>query len=372
MGVAAGGGRWHDRTEVGRWAADEERHVNGKAVKWAACAAALAALGGCAEKKPVLRIYTWSDYVKPALIQRFERENGCRVAIDTYDSNETMYDQLAAREKEPFDLLFPSSYMVKILRDQGRLQPLNPDWIPNRRNIDATYLAMAPDREMTYSVPYAVTITSLGYLGEKVKEFKPTWAMLDRPDLKGRMTMLDDYRETIGAALKFLGYSLNSTNDQELAAAKDVVLRWKKNLAGFQNENYGKGLASGDILLAHGYSGDLMAEQGENADLRIAVPEEGAALSFDDMVIPADAREIALAHKFIDFILDPRVAAEMTEFICYLCPNEVSYQYLAGEFRTHPILFPPPEVVEKLEMIGDLGPSQAKYEKIWQEIQTEN
>ena len=346
--------------------------MNGKTVKWAVCAAALAALGGCAEKPPVLRIYTWSDYVKPELIQRFERENHCRVVIDTYDSNETMYDHLAAREKDPFDLLFPSSYMVKILRDQGMLQPLNPDWIPNRRNVDATYLAMAPDREMVYSVPYAVTITSLGYLGEQVQDFKPTWAMLDRPDLKGRMTMLDDYRETIGAALKYLGYSLNSTNDSELAEAKDVVLRWKQNLAGFGSEKYKDDLASGECLLAHGYSGDLMAGQGENGDIQIAVPEEGSALSFDDMAIPADAREVVLAHKFIDFILDPRVAAEMTEYICYLCPNEVSYQYLSAEFRTNPILFPPPEVVEKLEMIGDIGPSQTKYEQIWQEIQAEN
>ena len=353
-------------------AAGEERRVNGKTGKWAVCAAALAALCGCAEKLPVLRIYTWSDYVKPELIQRFERENHCRVVIDTYDSNETMYDHLAAREKEPFDLLFPSSYMVKILRDQGMLQPLNPDWIPNRRNVDATYLAMAPDREMVYSVPYAVTITSLGYLGAQVKEFKPTWAMLDRPDLKGRMTMLADYRETIGAALKYLGYSLNSTNDPELAEAKAVVLRWKRNLAGFESEKYKEDLASGECLLAHGYSGDLMAGQGENADIQIAVPEEGSALSFDDMAIPADAREVVLAHKFIDFILDPRVAAEMTEYICYLCPNEVSYQYLSAEFRTHPILFPPPEVVEKLEMIGDIGPSQEKYEKLWQEILTGN
>ena len=346
--------------------------MNGKTVKWAVCAAALAALGGCAEKPPVLRIYTWSDYVKPELIQRFERENHCRVVIDTYDSNETMYDHLAAREKDPFDLLFPSSYMVKILRDQGMLQPLNPDWIPNRRNVDATYLAMAPDREMVYSVPYAVTITSLGYLGEQVQDFKPTWAMLDRSDLKGRMTMLDDYRETIGAALKYLGYSLNSTNDSELAEAKDVVLRWKRNLAGFESEKYKDDLASGECLLAHGYSGDLMAGQGKNGDLQIAVPEEGSALSFDDMAIPADAREVVLAHKFIDFILDPRVAAEMTEYICYLCPNEVCYQYLSAEFRTNPILFPPPEVVEKLEMIGDIGPSQVKYEKIWQEIQAGN
>ena len=341
---------------------------------WAslACALALAVLGGCAEKERTLRIYTWSDYVKPELIQRFERENRCRVVIDTYDSNEAMYDNLVAREKGPFDLLFPSSYMVQTLRKQGMLLPLVADWISNRGNVDPVYLEQGFDPQMTYSVPYAVTVTSLGYLAKDVPDFTPSWAMFDRPDLKGRMTMLDDYRETIGAALKCLGYSLNSTNDQELAEAKAVVLRWKRNLAGFENEDYKEGLVSGTVRLAHGYSGDLMAGQGENGDIRIVVPEEGTALSFDDMVIPADAREVVLAHQFIDFILDPRVAAEMTEFICFLCPNEASYPYLSDEFRTHPILFPPPEVVEKLEMIDDVGASRSKYEKLWQEIQAEN
>ena len=342
--------------------------MNGKAMgRWWVAAAALLLLCGC-KPKPVLRIYTWSDYVKPELIQRFEQENRCQVVIDTYDSNEELYDNLKARDAEPYDLLFPSSYMAKIMRDEGMLLPLNHDWLPNRQNVDATYLAMAFDQNMDYSVPYAVTITSLGYLDGKVKDFKPTWAMLDRPDLKGRLAMLDDYRETIGAALKFLGYSLNSTNDQELAQAKDVVLRWKRNQPTFENEGYKEDLAAGKLLLAQGYSGDLMAEQEENEDIQIAVPTEGAALSFDDMVVPVDARQILLAHQFIDFILDPRVAAELTEYICFLCPNEVSYQYLSEETRGNPILFPPPEVVEELEMIGDIGASKSKYEKMWEEI----
>ena len=345
---------------------------SGRIGTWLACALALALVCGCADKRPVLRIYTWSDYLKPELLQRFERENRCRIVVETFDSNEALYDSLVARDREPFDLLFPSSYMVKILRKQGLLLPLNHDWIPNRRNVDPTYLEQGFDPKMTYSVPYAVTVTSLGYLGKGVSNFKPSWTMFDRADLRGRMTLLADVRETIGAALKSLGYSLNSTNDQELAAAKDVVLRWKRNAAGFENEGYRDELASGAIRLAHGYSGDLLLAQAENEDVRIAVPEEGSALSFDDMAIPADARQILLAHKFIDFILDPRVAAEMTEYICYLCPNEVSYQYLSEESRRNPLLFPPPEVVENLEMIADLGAANAKYAKIWDEIQTGN
>ena len=342
--------------------------MNGKAMGWAAaCAVALAACAGCAEKKPVLHIYTWSDYMKPELVERFELENNCRVVIDTFDSNESMYAKLKAGATG-YDLLFPSSYMVKIMNDQGMLQKLNPEWIPNRKNIDSVYLAMAFDPAMDHSVPYTVTITGLGYLGSKVENFEPTWAMLDREDLKGRMTMLNDHRETIGAALKYLGYSLNTLDARQLAEAKEVVLRWKKNLAKFENEQYKNGLASGEFLLTHGYSGDLMLVQSENEDIRIVIPREGAALSFDDMAIPAAAKQPELAHRFINFVLDPQVAAELTEFIYFLCPNEVSYQYLSAEVRADPILFPPPEVVEKLEMIGDLGEHNATYTKLWDEI----
>ena len=111
-----------------------------------------------------------------------------------------------------------------------------------------------------------------------------------------------------------------------------------------------------------------MLVQSENEDIRIVIPREGAALSFDDMAIPAAAKQPELAHRFINFVLDPQVAAELTEFIYFLCPNEVSYQYLSAEVRADPILFPPPEVVEKLEMIGDLGEHNATYTKLWDEI----
>ena len=333
----------------------------------AGLAALLAALGGCAEKKPVLHIYTWSDYIKPELVTQFEQEHNCKVVIDTYDSNESMYAKLKAGATG-YDLLFPSSYMVRIMHDQGMLQKLNLDLIPNRTNIDPAYMALAFDKDMNYSVPYTVTVTCLGYLGSKVKDFKPTWAMLDREDLKGRMTMLNDHREAIGSALKFLGYSLNTTNDEELAKAKEVMLRWKKNLAKFENEQYKNGLASGEFLLTHGYSGDLLLVQQENPDIQIAVPREGSQINFDDMVIPVGAPEPELAHQMINFILAPKSAAELTEYIFFLCPNLPSYELLAEETRANPILFPPAEVVAKLETLADLGEDNIKYTKIWDEV----
>ena len=333
----------------------------------AAVAAVAAALCGCADKKPVLHIYTWSDYVKPELVRQFEWKHGCRVVIDTYASNEEMYAKLKAGASG-YDLLFPSSYMVQIMHNQGMLRKLDHARLPNLRNLDATYLAMAVDREMDHSVPYTVSITCLGWRGGQLPDAQPSWSMFDRADLKGRVTLLDDYRETIGAALKFLGCSLNTTDDAELARAKEVVLRWKQNVAKFENEQYKTGLASGEFLLTHGYSGDLMLVQAENADIQVAVPREGSALSFDDMVIPAEAKQADLAHAFINFVLDPRVAAELTEYIFFVCPNEVSYQYLQDETRHDPILFPPPDVVERLEMIADLGENNAKYARLWDEI----
>ena len=333
----------------------------------AGLAAALAALCGCAEKKPVLHVYTWSDYIKPELVAQFERENNCRVVVDTYASNEEMYAKLKAGATG-YDLLFPSSYMVKIMNDQGMLQKLNLALIPNRKNIDPDYMKLAIDRDMDHSVPYTVTITCLGYLGSKVPDFKPSWSMLDRADLKGRMTMLNDHREVIGCALKYLGYSLNTLDDQQLAEAKQVVLGWKKNLAKFENEQYKNGLASGEFLLVHGYSGDLMLVQSENEDIQIAVPQEGSLINFDDMVIPANAPQPELAHKMINFILEPQSAAELTEYIYFLCPNRPSYERLSEEIRQDPILFPPADVVAKLETLADLGENNVKYTKLWDEI----
>ena len=339
-------------------------------LKWTRVGAgALLLAAGCGGKKPVLHIYTWSDYVKPALITRFERENNCQVVIATYDSNEAMYARLKA-DPGDFDLLFPSSYMVKILYEQGLLRKLNPEWLPNLRNLDPAYLDLAFDPRLDHSVPYAVSTSGLGYLGSRIKDFEPTWAMFDRTELKGRMTLLDDYRETLGAALKFLGYSLNTLDDEELAQAQAVVLRWKRNLAGFENERYKTGLAAGEYALVHGYSGDLLQAQRANGDIQIALPREGVSLTIDDMVIPATARQVELAHRFINFVLEPQTAAELTEYISFLCPNRPSYDLLLEKFREDPILFPPPEVLEKAEMIADLGAGNAKYEKIWNEIKS--
>ncbi|HPC84144.1 MAG TPA: spermidine/putrescine ABC transporter substrate-binding protein [Thermoanaerobaculaceae bacterium] len=330
-------------------------------------AVSLVAAGGCKHRPKELRVYTWADYIKPEVLARFERQEGCSVVIDTFDSNEAMYAKLKAGATG-YDVITPSSYMVQVMHGQGMLQALDHSRLPNIAHVDKEILAIAIDKQMHHSVPYMLTITGIAYLRSKVSEAKPSWAMLDRAELAGRMTMLNDMRETMGAALKFLGCSLNSTDEAELAKARDVVIRWKRNLAKFENEQYKTGLASGEFWLVHGYSGDILQVQGENEDIVFAVPEEGTSFACDDLVIPKDAPDAELAHRFINYLHDPQVAAENTEFISYLCPNSASYSLLSAETRANPALFPSNEVRARCEVIVDLGEHNALYTKMWDEV----
>ncbi|MCX6568287.1 MAG: spermidine/putrescine ABC transporter substrate-binding protein, partial [Candidatus Aminicenantes bacterium] len=294
---------------------------------------------------------------------------GCRVVVDTFESNEAMYAKLKAGAAG-YDLLTPSSYMVSLMASQGLLRRLDRSLLPNLVHVDPDYLSIAADRTMDHSVPYMITNTGIAYLEGRVENVVPSWRMFGRADLRGRMTMFNDMRETIGAALKCLGHSINTTSEAELAEAETLLLEWKKNLAKFENEQYKIGLASGEFLLVHAWNGDVFQVQKENPDVRFFIPEEGTIISCDDLVIPADAREVALAHAFIDFLHDPAVAAENTGFICYLCPNKDSYPLLPAEIRGNPGIFLKPELRARSEMIADIGAANALYVKVWDRLKS--
>jgi spermidine/putrescine transport system substrate-binding protein len=326
-------------------------------------------LSRCGGTHPVLHVYAWADYFKPELAARFEREHGCRVVIDTFDSNEAMYAKLKAGAAG-YDLLTPTSYMVSLMDSQGMIRKLDHSRLPNLVHVDPDYLKFAVDPAMDHSVPYMINNTVIAYLKSRVSDFQPSWSMFDRQDLKGRMTMLNDMRETIGAGLKFLGYSINTTDAGELARAKEIVVRWKKNIAKYENEQYKTGLASGEFLVVQGYSGDILQVQRENPDVAFAVPREGTVISVDDLVIPVGAPQPELAHAFINFLHDPAVAAENTTFLKYLCPNKDAYPLLSEDLRENPGVFMDPEVRARSEIIADLGEANALYTKLWDEIKS--
>jgi spermidine/putrescine transport system substrate-binding protein len=337
---------------------------------------AAASLPACKPRGPAgsaaaktLTVFTWADYLSEAAKEGFEKAHNCKVVIDTFDSNEAMLAKLESGASG-YDILVPSSYAVQALKRKDMLLPLDHAKLPNLKNIDADYLTKALDSKMTMSVPYMMAPTCLAYLASKVKDPVESWSILDRADLKGRITLLDDMREVLGAALKSLGHPLNSIDPAQLAAARDVAIRWKANIAKFENEQYKTGIASGEFHLVQGYAGDLIQASEENEDMRIFIPKEGTSFPCDDLCIPKGAKEADLAHAFINYLSGAEVSAENMEWIGYRAPNSAAYSHLSEDFRGSAVLFPPAELFAKCEPIGDLGDNLPLWTAEWDKVKT--
>jgi spermidine/putrescine transport system substrate-binding protein len=333
-----------------------------------AAALATAALPACQKTSSTqLRIYSWADYIDPKLVAVFEKKFRCKIVIDTFDSNEAMYAKLAAGATG-YDLFTPSSYMVKALIRDQRLLALDPAKLPNLKHIDPAYLERALDPKMTYSVPYMMACTAMAWLESKLPNATASYALLDRPELHGRITLLDDMREVLGSALLSLGFRLNSVNSNELAQARDVARRWKKNIAKFDSEQYKSGIASGEFHLVQGYPSDLLQVAQENGDIVVKIPQEGSAFSCDDLCISKDSKNADLAHQFINFVSEPANAAQNMQAIVGRAPNRDAYGLLSEDFRGNAALFPSDAVFAKCEPIDDLGPNLALWSQIWDAV----
>lgn len=317
--------------------------------------------------KKTLHVFTWADYLSDAAAASFEKAFDCRLVIDTFDSNESMTAKIESGATG-YDILVPSSYAVKQLEAKGFLQPLDHARLPNLANIDRDHLANALDPEMKVSAPYMMAPTVVAYSSSRVPNAEPSWNLFLREDIKGRATMLDDMREVLGAALLTLGYPLNSTAPAELDAAVELAIRWKANLAKYENEQYKTGIASGEFFLVHGYAGELLAVQDESADVKVIIPQEGAPFSCDDLCIPKSAPDPELAHAFINHLCDAEVAAENMEWIGYRAPNTPAYAIVSEDFRGSAILFPPDELFAKCGPIGDLGDNLPLWTSAWARV----
>lgn len=328
----------------------------------------LAVFTGCQNASgPELHIMIWSDYVKPELIERFQNEHQCRVVMDTFDSNESMYAKLKLGHAG-YDVIFPSSYFVHIMAQQGMLQPLDVTQISNAKNLDPHYLKRLDPVLLNYGIPYMVSSAGIIYRKDKVANLDPSWGVFGRSDYKGRMTMLNDVRETMGAALKFLGYSANTTNPAEVDEAAQLLISWKPNLAKFESEQYKAGIASAEYLIVNGYNGDALQVMKENPNVGFIYPKEGITFSVDFMVIPKEAPNSKLAHAFINYLLEADVAAENIEHSLFFSPNKAAYEKLPEELRDNKVLFLPDDVLDQAELIDYLGEKGILYNKAWDKI----
>jgi spermidine/putrescine transport system substrate-binding protein len=321
------------------------------------------------QSKPVLRIYNWAEYISPDVIAAFEEKHNCKVNVDVFDSNEAMYAKLKAGGAG-YDIVVPSSYQVVKLRDEGMLLPIDAAKIPNLSHLDPAAKRFTQDPENKHSVPYLVTTAGIGLRRDRAPDASATWAVFADPQYKGRMTLLDDMRETLGASLKANGHSLNSTNPDEIAAARDLVIAWKKNAAKFESEQYKNGLISAEFVIAHGYSSDILQAVSENENIEYLKPVEGVSLALDELVILSGAPNPDLAHAFINYLHEPAVAAENMEWVQAMTPNKSAYALVSEDYRNDTRIFLSDADLAKAETIFDLGAGEKLYIDAWNAVKT--
>ena len=343
---------------------------------------ALAGCGGGGEKKAeapkdapkkeqqVLNIYSWADYFDPQVLAEFEKANNCKVIVDTFDSNEAMYAKLQAGSTG-YDIIMPTSYQIPLMVKNKMVQKLDHAKLPNfKKNFDKGYVSATLDASFEYGVPYAVTYTGIAYRKDKVDAAPvDSWKVFETVALKGRMSLLSDMRETIGGALKFLGYSLNSTKPEEINKAVDVVISWKKNIAKFDNEQYKTAVASGEWFVGHGYSSDVIQTMLDNENVGFSLPKEGFTVACDEMVVAADSKKVELAHKFIDFCYDPDIAAANMTEVCAPMPVAPAFPKLEENLRKLVVL--DADTLKKGEVIRDFSDQPAihkLYVGAWDKI----
>ncbi|MBD0267375.1 MAG: spermidine/putrescine ABC transporter substrate-binding protein, partial [Cyanobacteria bacterium Co-bin8] len=285
------------------------------------------AAGGGAGGTGTLNIYTWADYVDDELTARFTEETGIRAVVDIYDSNETMLAKLQAGGGNAYSILYPSDYMVAQMLEMDLLTELDQSRIKGKENLLDQWTDPVYDPGNAHSVPYSWGTTGLLYNRELVTGSVEDWSYLwdNKESLSRRITLLDDVRETMGAVLKSLGYSYNSTDPQQLEEAYQRLLEIKPHLAAFRSFGFEEQLLGGDLSVVMSYSVDAIAATLEDERMEYIVPASGSSVWTDAMVIPADAPNADAAYAWINFILQPEISKDAVERLSFATPNGAAF-----------------------------------------------
>ncbi len=324
---------------------------------------ALAATAAYAEEEAVLNVYNWSDYIAEDTIANFEAETGIKVTYDVFDSNEVLEAKLLAGGTG-YDVVVPTGDFLARQIMAGVFMPLNKDALPNLANMDAGLMdAVATyDPGNEHAVIYMWGTTGIGYNAGKVKEALGEDAPVDSlalvfdpanmEKLKDcGVSMLDAPTEVIPAALKYLGFDPNSNDEGEIAQAADLIASVQPYVRYFHSSQYIDDLANGEICVAVGWSGDVFQARDAAADgveIAYSIPKEGALQWFDNLAIPADAPHPENAHKFLNYVMDAKVTADITNFVWYANANSASMDMVQDEIKSDPAVFPTPEVLSNL------------------------
>ncbi len=318
-----------------------------------------------------LNIYSWPDYIHKDAIPEFEKRYGIKVVYDVVSSNEGLMAKFQAGASN-YDIIVPSNYVVNKLKEQKLLRPIEKDRLRNFGNLMPRFANTAFDPGCQVSVPYTFGTTGIAYNTKA-----PCYSDGKYPDdldafwdarMKGRITLLEDVRETLGMALIRRGFSLNSTDEKELRTAYDDLKEQKKLIMCYTSDQVIVSLASGDSWLSLAYSGDAQQAIRQNSDLRYVIPKTGASMWMDTLCIPKNAPHPEYAHLWIDYMLEPEVAAKMSEFTGYATPNAAASKLLPSDVLADEEIYPPEKVLERLQDVKDVGSAIFLYDRLWTEL----
>ncbi len=337
-----------------------------------------AILGGCTSKKAsglsntrFVNLAIWSNYIPQELIREFEQKQGVQIRVSNYSSNEELMAKLQTGASE-YDVIVPSDYMVFAMIQLGLLKELDYALLKNTKSLDPRFLKKSYDPENQYSLPYDWGTTGIAIDHSQYPGMIQTWKELfEKPDLAGKISLLDDSREVIGAALKSLGYSLNSADPVQLNQAKELLFKSKTRVKAFTSEPLTP-LLSREIAVAQIFMSDaLQARAMRGGDIEYLVPKEGGTLWIDHLAIPKNAKHLKEAYLLVDFLLEPKSNAETVKRVWVGPANRDAAQLLPSELRRNFLLFPPSAFFSRCEMIQDLGPALAVWDRLWTEFKAQ-
>jgi spermidine/putrescine transport system substrate-binding protein len=332
-----------------------------------AFAVALAPGLGQAAEENRLNVYNWDTYIGETTLDTFTDATGVEVQYDLFANNEELFAKL--KEGNPgYDVIFPSDYMVETMVKLDMLEPLDHSKIANLGNVDPNLADPKYDPGMAHCVPYMWGTIGIGYRKSKV-DAPDSWAdLLDSDKYTGRIALLDDQRAVIGMALKYLGYSMNTTNPEEIAKARDLLIKQKPHIKAFAPDEGQNMLIGGDADIVMEWNGDVLSVMQEDDDLAFATPKEGVQLFVDNVCIPKGAPHPENAHAFINHLLDAAVGVEIVETINYATANLAARNQLSEELQSNPAMYPPEDLVKKSEALVDVGEASRLYDEAWTAI----
>lgn len=314
-----------------------------------------------------LHIYAWADELPDEIIQDFQKETGVEVTVDTFDSNESLIAKLEAGATG-YDLVNPSQYAVQILAKKNLVVELDHSKIANIGNISSVFQNVSYDPGNKYSIPYIWGTTGLAYNLECTKEPVTSWKAFWDEKYKGRVYMLDNMLAAYIAALQYNGFDANSSNPDEINKATESLIAQKPLLAGYNSTNFADLVASGEACLVESWSGSVISVMKDNPNVQYVIPDEGGTMWIDGYSIPQGAPNVETAYKFLNYLLQPEVAAKVTTLTSIASVVEKSKALLPADIANNAAIFPPEEKLKNADFILDTGDAMKHYQDGWTKV----